>query len=336
MKHPFTKNNFDLVRLFLAFTVLLFHASILTQAPELKILENLFNADFAVKGFFVISGFLVMKSYLASPAASTYFSKRFFRIYPAYFTTIIFCLFIGLIATSLDIKDFLFDHGTIKYFFLNSIFLNFLAPNLPSVFSLNPHQAMDGSLWTIKVEICLYFCIPIIAFLYRKVGEYWATLILFSTSIFWSIYFILDFDGVLGNELARQFPGQLSYFVLGSLLSQKYNLLKYLLAITIISGTLYYSSNSVLGKIVLEPIYYASSVIFLCTQAYKKINLRKVGEISYGVYLYHFPIIQLLIYLNIFRYDWRLGIVLSVTLTFICAILSWHLIEFKFIKKVTN
>ena len=60
------KNNFDSVRIGLALIVVFAHIGALTQLKEFGWFANVFDSDFAVKGFFAISGFLVTKSYLSS------------------------------------------------------------------------------------------------------------------------------------------------------------------------------------------------------------------------------------------------------------------------------
>ncbi|WP_284361230.1 acyltransferase family protein, partial [Candidatus Phycosocius spiralis] len=89
------KNNFDGVRIVLAFIVVFAHLASLTQAPEFSRFLLLFNSDFAVKGFFSISGFLVTQSYLNSTTKLDFARKRIRRIYPAYVIAILLCLMIG-------------------------------------------------------------------------------------------------------------------------------------------------------------------------------------------------------------------------------------------------
>ncbi len=73
------KNNFDGVRISLALIVFFAHVSALTQAHEFKFFEVIFDSNFAVKGFFAISGFLVTQSYLNCHSNFEYFKKSFFE-----------------------------------------------------------------------------------------------------------------------------------------------------------------------------------------------------------------------------------------------------------------
>lgn len=162
------KNNFDGVRIGLALIVVFAHLATLTQASEFAYFTSIFDSNFAVKGFFAISGFLVAKSYLSSQNLVEYGEKRLRRIYPAYMTSILLGLCIGLISTTLSFSDFIQSPETIKYIIANLTFLNFIQPTLPGVFEHNFLQALNGSLWTIKVEVMLYFCIPALLYGNKK------------------------------------------------------------------------------------------------------------------------------------------------------------------------
>ena len=326
------KNNFDAVRLSLAITVVFSHVLVLTQLPTFSNFY-LFNADFAVKGFFAISGFLVMKSYSSSASLFEFFEKRIRRIYPAYFTTIIICFLLGVSYTTLDLYEFLKHPDSIRYVISNLTFLNFIQPSLPSVFDGNPYKIIDGSLWTIKIEICLYLCIPIIFFSFRRWGAIRAAGLIFILSSAWVLFFKHFLGTTLGAEVARQFPGQLSYFIFGALLSFNEKVFALLGYILILSFALFLIFENTFLNVLLEPSFYSSLVIYLATKAIKNLHLGKFGDLSYGVYLIHFPIIQSLIHLKVFSYNPWLGLILTIALTLCLAWLSWHLIEKRFLKR---
>lgn len=140
------KNNFDIIRLILASVVMLVHTAQVTRNDDIHFLSELLNSDFAVKGFFAISGFLIAKSYLRSSSLKSYFIKRAKRILPGYIFVIILCFIIGMCVTTLPLSEFITSKDTIKYLIANLTFLNFIQPSLPGVFTENPIPAMDGSL----------------------------------------------------------------------------------------------------------------------------------------------------------------------------------------------
>jgi peptidoglycan/LPS O-acetylase OafA/YrhL len=327
------QNNFDGVRIALALIVVFSHVSALTQVPDFKGFDVIFNSNFAVKGFFAISGFLVTKSYLSSRNIREYLEKRLRRIYPAYLVSIIFCLLIALFVTKLSSLEFIKSTTTLKYVFANLVFFNFIQPVLPTVFETNPTQALNGALWTIKVEVMLYFLVPGVIYFFKKFGQKKTTAFLFTISVIWVYFFEFLYSGTHAQELSRQFPGQLSYFSLGAFFSINEKALKNIMLIAFVSLIFLFLINNPLAKLIIDPIAYTSIVIFLSLDACKSLNLGKYGDISYGIYLYHFPIIQLLISLGAFRVNVWFGLMASLAVTLIFAFMSWHLIEKRFLKK---
>ena len=139
-----------------------------------------------MKGFFIISGFLVMFSFLRTPNTRIFFRKRIQRIMPAYSLTILLCALIGLFLTSLSCREYLTSSSLYTYLICNLLTFNFLSPDLPGVFDTNPLQAMNGSLWTIKVEFMLYITIPIIYWLLKRYNKLVCLLLIYILSFIYS------------------------------------------------------------------------------------------------------------------------------------------------------
>ena len=329
-------NNFDGVRIALAMIVVFAHLAALTQASDFRYFEVIFDSNFAVKGFFAISGFLVTKSYLSSRSTFEYAEKRIRRIYPAYTAGIVLCLFIGLISTTLNTSEFLKSPQTLRYFLANLTFLNFIQPTLPGVFEKNPTQVLNGALWTIKVEVMLYFCIPTLIYLFKRVGSSATTISIFGLSVAWVYFFTFQYGGSRGEELARQFPGQLSYFALGAFFAFNVKAIASIRVIALIGLLALFMTNNPLAKLVIDPIAYSSTVIYLSIAAFKSLNLGKYGDISYGIYLYHFPIIQVLIFLGAFEANVWIGLSATFVITLLTALASWHFVEKKLLKRTSH
>lgn len=330
------KNNFDCIRIGLALMVVFSHVSSLTQLLEFNLLPRIFDANFAVRGFFAISGYLVTKSFLTSNNAIEYAEKRIRRIYPAYLAVILLCLCIGAYVTTLDFFGFIKSSETQKYLLSNLIFLNFIQPTLPLTFEENPVRALNGSLWTIKVEVMLYFCVPLLVMSYDRFGKIKSSFSIFFLSVAWVCFFEYLYKGNNGPEIARQFPGQLSYFVVGSLLAVDEKVLSNIKWISFASFAILLLITNKYLKLIIDPIAYSSIVVFLSASAFKSIDLGKYGDVSYGIYLYHFPIIQFLFYLKVFNFNPWLGCGLALILTVACAFVSWHLIEKRFLKRTSG
>lgn len=101
------ENDFDLLRFIFAFVVFLVHAHTFTQNLLLAPLGQWLSSEFAIQGFFVISGYLVYMSYQNSRAPLDYLQKRARRIYSAYLTVIVLCAAFGATLTSRSLGEYL-------------------------------------------------------------------------------------------------------------------------------------------------------------------------------------------------------------------------------------
>ena len=137
-------NNFDLLRFLLAGMVVLFHGYVLSRNEQLVLLPRFFSADIAVKGFFVVSGYLILRSWDTSAGLADYASKRARRIYPAYATVVLSCALVGAVVSYMPLSRY-FSWQWLRYLGANLVFLNFLGPTLPGVFTGNPESAVNGA-----------------------------------------------------------------------------------------------------------------------------------------------------------------------------------------------
>jgi peptidoglycan/LPS O-acetylase OafA/YrhL len=137
-------NNLNFLRLLLAYIVVIYHS--MTLSGYKYPLAKLFDGHIAVCGFFIISGFLIIRSFWSSDSLREYVVKRCKRLLPAYFVVIIICtLFLSLLS-NLSIMEYFKSGQLIKYLFSNIFFMNFLQPSLPGVFIENKNYAINRSL----------------------------------------------------------------------------------------------------------------------------------------------------------------------------------------------
>ncbi len=336
------RNNFDFLRFFFAISVVFNHFYVLAGN------SNCFwpiSSSKAVAGFFIISGFLVTWSYCNNSNIRDYFKKRAKRIMPAYYAIVISCaLFLCFIST-LSFSQYFQSPHFFKYLAANFSFLNFIEPSLPGVFSENQMQAVNGSLWTIKVEIALYFCVPVYCFLARKMNKGILFLSIYILSIVFSETCSLLYEKTgqeLYSILGRQFIGQLKYFISGAAILFFFNRFKKhfkaLMCISVIILAIRYVYSSPPGYIsffmdMLFPACFAILIIGIA-YSFKYLNdFGKYGDFSYGIYLFHFPVIQLLLHFKLHEKNFILTLVTATIITIILAAFSWHAIEKKFLKR---
>ncbi len=126
----------------------------------------------AVKVFFILSGFWGTQSFLKSDSIKEYAIKRFKKILPQYWMVVLVCA-VGLSAFSvLPLREYFCNSVFYKYLAANILTLNFIQPNLPDVFEcLDLNGSVNGSLWTIKIEIGFYILLPFIVFAVKSLRE---------------------------------------------------------------------------------------------------------------------------------------------------------------------
>ncbi len=151
----------------------------------------------------------------------------------------------------------------------------------------------------------------------------------------WVYYFENISTLAISTQIARQFPGQLSYFVCGVFFAVEPRFIKQLKWIAPLSLLFLISFENPNIKIFLDPFAYSGIVLFVCTLKSKYFNIGKYGDISYGIYLYHFPIIQSLVFLGIFEIDIYFGTAIAFIVTLLMSLLSWHFLEKPFLKKTS-
>lgn len=319
-------NNFDFIRFFLAYSVMFNHFSTLTETDPFWFVSG----GFRVKGFFIISGFLVMFSFLRTPNTRIFFRKRIQRIMPAYSLTILLCALIGLFLTSLSCREYLTSSSLYTYLICNLLTFNFLSPDLPGVFDTNPLQAMNGSLWTIKVEFMLYITIPIIYWLLRRYNKLVCLLLIYILSFIYSTtcnYLDDMTHNPIYEFMKRQFPGQMMYFCSGIIILAYFPIFrKYMRYLFPVSLFLLLGREYLLLSI-FEPIALAS-IIITVAYGFKWLHVfNRMGNFSYGIFLIHFPIIQIFIHYGLDRYSFILTLALTTILSTGLGMLSWKYIE---------
>jgi peptidoglycan/LPS O-acetylase OafA/YrhL len=331
-------NNINFLRLLLAYVVVIFHSQTLSgsQYP----LEKLFDGHIAVCGFFIISGFLIIRSCWSSNSLQDYFIKRCRRLLPAYFFVIVICM-IGLsLFSNLSKVEYFKSPQLIKYFIANIFFMNFLQPSLPGIFLGNGSQAVNGSLWTIKIEIGFYIIVPILSYILNKlktkkrINFFLAFLYLFGNQYnFICLYISQKMGNRLIEELAHQLPGFIQFFAVGIFCAVNYDFVhkydKYLIIPGIIILAIYY----IFGNEYLLPIGLGIIIMFIGFHFHKLNNIGKNGDYSYGVYIFHFPIIQILVSSGYFKINKNITLLIVIGTVFSVAYISWNILEKKILKR---
>jgi peptidoglycan/LPS O-acetylase OafA/YrhL len=203
----------------------------------------------------------------------------------------------------LSYADYFSNSGLYKYLAANITFLNWLHPTLPGVAEnlSKEFSAINGSLWTMKVEWALYLSVPIFVYLCSRIKghERMVAALIIICSIAYRIFFVYLYDITekpIYEILGRQFFGQLSFFYCGMLIYfcrdwfKKHLLL--ILVLSVAVGTAIHPFNYV--RMTLEPIYITAVVMAFALYANDIKILRHKHNLSYNIYLFHFPVFQMM------------------------------------------
>ncbi len=294
-------NNMGFIRYYLALSVVMAHLCTV-MGIENHWPTSSYNA---VGGFFALSGFLVYGSYLRAPSLKHYIKRRARRILPPYFTTVLLCAF-GLIALStLSAGEYFTSPQWWKYLVANLSFLNFIEPELPGVFTNHEITAVNGSLWTMKIEWMLYLSVPIVAWCIRKIRKpaLYTFIAIYIISLIYRITFYHLYE-VHEKEiymiLCRQVFGQLMYFYTGVAIYFNLNrFLKYKWHILVVAVVLCCLQDLIpYYEITVGPIVVSSLVLWFSLIG-KWGRWANRDNFSYDIYLSHLPVIQVIIALGI-------------------------------------
>lgn len=322
-------HNLSELRLFFALCVVISHSVILAGLSEYNVLRAIFSSDTAVQAFFILSGFLVLVSYEQSPNIADFYKRRGLRIFPAYVLVVFFFLGLGILqALTKDTSVAL--NEIYRYLIANLALLNFIKPGVSGVFSSNLYQEINGALWSIKVEVGFYVLVPAIYWLGRRKSFLLVAILMIGIGLLWGPSLILvekGFEWKVHPSLNHQLPGQLQFFGLGILLyCVSRNPDDKLPVLLVILGAM-------IMAILLGQTRMGWQMLMLSALIYTAINLPQIRspfvklDLSYGVYLAHFPIIQLLVSLRTWSGHEIEFFGLVLLLASLYAWLSWTYVE---------
>lgn len=330
-------NCFDFLRVIAAWAVLYSHNYALAGLPEPQPIAGQSFGSLAVAFFFAISGFLVCQSWQRDPSLVRFTIRRALRIMPGLCFVIFFTAFaIGPIFSSFPATRYFSEPGVWTYIKNTLLFLS--VPILPGLFESNPYpNANNGSLWTLRYEIIMYACLALIGRFLPKAMLKVACLTLFSLfSILWAILVIkklgsfqIPFVWRLGTELHADRICYLgAFFFAGCSAYLFFARIPLSLSISLIFiGLLALVTDSNLAMMMLFFVipYAAISIAYRGPKILQKVNGH---DYSYGIYIYAFPIQQVVAHLMPNpRESLFAALMISTMVTIFFAALSWHFIE---------
>jgi peptidoglycan/LPS O-acetylase OafA/YrhL len=278
--------------------------------------------------FFVISGFLITMSFDRRPHVLRFIAARLLRIWPALAVCVVVTAYVlGPIVTTATLHDYFHvsgPFGTPWLFTRTNASLLGVFPFLPGVFPDNPvAHFVNASLWTIPVEASMYFCVLIGG----VVGAYRfprLTTLAIAAIFGWLVVWPMATDTVhaVGTSFfALQLMGFFGAGAIAYLWRRRVRISSgIMLAIFALALVMRMSSHA------WWPLALAIGYFVLWFAYVPRVpKIPHDWDLSYGTYLYAFPVQQALIMLGV-----RNPLVLfatAVPIVLVLASASWHWIE---------
>lgn len=312
---PTRHNNFDLIRLGAAVAVVVSHAYPLSEgAGTPEPLAELSGHQASLGGvavitFMALSGYLVTSSALRSPSLARFLAARVLRIYPALLAVVL--LTVVVVGPMLTTATDYLQSETGRYL-LNATGLR-VTYTLPGLFVDNPYPAaVNGSLWTLEYELAMYALVAAgLGFGILRLGAIlplWIAALAFTAiapSEPWA-YFALAFlsGGVI--VLAR-IPMRAA-------------------AAAVCALAIILATAAGVGMTLVLATCGAYLLVWLATSTRPIPITDRIGDLSYGTYLWAFPV-QQTVALVTGSVAWWANAGLSLPIILALAALSWHLVE---------
>ena len=325
-------NNLNLIRMVASVAVLVSHAWQVTLGPEavLPLMAMLGRnlGTMAVYAFFVISGFLIARSFERQPTVGRWIMARVLRLYPALLVVLVLTVTVlGPLVTGLPLAEYFSRSETLTYVPRN-LSLAFMQYDLPGVFQDQPYpRTINGSLWTLFFEVACYAGVLVTGLLggLRRPGLMIAFLAVFAAAYILILH-VLE-PGRLPSKILPPLMDLGLPFATGVAFHVWRRRIR-------LSPAVFLGLALVTALLAVTPAYAPMMVVTFCYGIFllgylpggfvRRYN--QLGDYSYGVYIYAYPMQQLMVHL--FQPMAPLtNIALALPPTLALAILSWKLVE---------
>ena len=343
MENKFLKNNFDLIRLFAAFQVALAHVLHVMEIETAWIGSLILHMFYLFPGvpiFFFISGFLISRSYENNSCLKEFFINRILRLYPGLIVCVAFSIVLVIASGYLQGKGVQWFE-LVLLFLAKTTFLQFYNPEFMRAYG---DGVLNGSLWTITVEIQFYLLIPILFLIIsRKPTKCTAncalvllTILFFIVNRFYTVLPDMVDKSLFIKLIKVSFFPWFYIFLLGVWAQRHFEFFHAYLAgkfylifpVYLFSAYMLSDIGSAFGNN-SNPIVVVLLLLTVFSLAYSMPALSKKvlrgNDMSYGIYIYHMPIVNVLLYNGLYRKTEYAFVALIASI--VLAAISWFIIE---------
>ena len=320
----FETNYLTGVRWALAGAVMIAHAWEINDGMDPLGVYNWQASDLAVNGFFILSGMLIAKSLETRRHLGEYFKSRFLRLFPALALVVFASLvFFGPVFSPASAGPFLKDPDTWTY--VARVF-GLMDPrgDVAGAFSGNPEPHLNAPLWTIRFEV---FCYILVGLAFAA-GMFKNRVIVLGLFLIFTLVSMTRFlpDYSVLSPAGYDFFRLTAAFLLGVLLYYVPEFRRPRLMMVLICAVLFLVFGRLWVSELFANLFLAFGVLYAGFYGREISRLAKLPDYSYGIYIWHYPILQALEYSIPSLQSWQL-LMLATPLVLICSGLSWHYLE---------
>lgn len=321
-------NNLNLLRLVAALGVLISHTSIITQGRE-GVPQYMWSlGTISVWVFFAISGFLIAASFERRKSLVDFALSRCLRIFPALIVCVLVTVFaLGPSQSSLGFWGYLSDQQTYRFLWGN-LLLFAETRELPGVFERHPVSYVQITFWSLKYEVLCYAALAGFGVLgvYRSKQSF--GIFSFVAAFFWCALLIVDsrYTGFLPEQVVTF--NKLAFVFLMGMAGYVYRYHIYLSGVVV--AVLVWATWLLWWTPVfhlLMPVTVAYGTLWAAFVPHGWVrNYNKLGDYSYGVYIFAVPIQQVMVSAFGMHSPFE-NFMFSIVPTLGLAMVSWHAIE---------
>ena len=317
-------NNFDLLRLLAAWAVLVSHSYALVgrEQPLHQFGTTLGNLGVLI--FFGVSGLLIRRSWDHDPNPRDFWAKRALRLLPALVVTAVLTAFVlGPAVTAVRLSTYFTSWETWLYPVRLTLMVPFGA-QLPGVFDDNVHSgAVNGSLWSLPLEVLAYATVAgmgVLGLLARR----WVVTAMAFASLAWAAWWVPTMSDAVGSAYV------LSAFAVGAAAFTWRD--RIVLSLPLALVVLAVCAAAGLGPTSVRVVTWTVAAVYLSywfAYALPRLGraMTRFGDTSYGLYIWAFPIQQLVVLLVGNDADPWLVIGIATPVVWLLALASWRLVE---------
>src|SRR5438132_3030496 len=330
------QNNFDALRLIAAASVVFSHSFLITEGTQDHEPLILLTGNQSILGlvgvfvFFAISGFLVTQSFEQTGDAWRFLAKRALRIFPGLFVATVLSAFVlAPLVTTLSTGAYLTNPAPWEYVLGNTL-LDQTVHELPGVMFVNNPVGLEinGSLWTLRLEFLMYLMVLVLGVL--RLLTVRVALLLVALGMACLHFNMLDELEKWGwfFQLLSGWGWLVAFFAAGMVLYKLRHTCIFDGRIALLALAGLVLSVPLHKFLVLFPLFGCYLALWLALNPrLPVIPAARFGDLSYGLYIYGWPVEETVMWLSGGRAAWWQVFLIALPAASAIAFLSWHLVE---------